>query len=163
MQNIKNWIVGIAGISLVGLIHFYGLKNTPNYVPEGRIGFSENKPIESKGFYLCSAAILDLGDSAVYAHVRPTDETETVQKMIDYAKNNKISLENSFAIINAGMESSMSALSNAFTANGVRAEIANTNLCLESRNMNGRKVNYDPVKNMLTISRGIEKRVITVE
>lgn len=145
-------VSGILAASYIGAV-----MSSPKYVAEKYIGYSDGKQIESSGFYWCSAVVLDSGNKAIYAHCRPTEERETIQKMIELAKKQKMDLSNSFAVINAGLKSSMNIFSNGFAENGIEVKLANMEFAQEKDNRVPRKVSYSPVENKLDLTRGSQR------
>lgn len=157
MVNLKKYVLSGLASGLLAASYIGAVVSSPKYVAEKHTGYSGGKQIESSGFYWCSAVVLDSGDKAIYAHCRPTEETETIKKMIELAKKQNMDLSNSFAVINAGLKSSMNIFSNGFAEKGIEVKLANMEFAQEKDNRAPRKVSYSPIENRLDLIRGSQR------
>lgn len=159
MINIRKSLLSIAAVASLVAVYSFGITSSSKFVPEGRIGYSRGKQIESSGFYWCSAVVLDSRDEAIYAHSKPSEETRTVEKVMNYAREHNIDLSDSFVVINAGTKDSLEKLSCGFSDKGIEIRLSNMDFCQEENNRNPRKVSYSPRGNLLKISRGFETKI----
>ena len=160
MKNIRKNILSVVASALLATGYLLGVSSSPRFVPEGRIGYTKEKQIESSGYYWCSAVILDCEDEAIYFHSKPNEEIETVQEIIKSANYHKMDLSKSFVVINAGMESSLEKLSAGFKDRGIEVRLEDMTFCQEKNNRSSRKVSYSPKENLLRISRGPQTETI---
>lgn len=132
------------------------------YVLEGKISYNRG-PIQSDGFYWCSAVILDYENKAIYTHDLAHfsgNKTDVVNKIVKEANKRGFELDKSFAIINAGRPCDLESISNDFKEYGIEIRCANTTYTSADGMTGPRKVRYDPKENKLEIRKGILKKVI---
>ena len=139
-------------------------KESPVQVETGHIGYSKSQ-IKTRDLDLCSAVILDFGDSVLLAHALPTKNNieyegvsyvtigNVVDKLVQESRSRGLDYTTGEAIINAGNEESLEYLKAEISERGMQVLEANTE---KAPNPNYaynplRTVHFDPRSNKLKI------------
>ena len=156
---------GLAGLTLAGCGN--GLNNhlgrqldiqAKENIQSGELKYSNGKELRSEGFAICSALILDYGNSAVMTHAIEVNDNQNGDDLIDVDRVVEISarkLEDeginpieSEAIVDAGSKSSYDKILTELNRRGIKVRSASYVLEGSPR---VRDISYNPVTNKLIV------------
>lgn len=120
-------------------------------VPISELRYVNNQKLRSADFTVCSAVILDYGDSGVMAHVKPyrnnketIDAENVVTYLSDELRKHGIDPRKSEAIVNTGFSLSLESIKQQLKKEGIKLR----SFSLETRL---RDVEYNPKSNELNV------------
>lgn len=134
-------------------------------VPEGTIAHIQG-PSQARGFYECSAVILDYGNEALFAHATSGLETyggprenprevnvgNVIPRMLQEAQRTGLDNRPCFAVVNAGSPESLERITSDLISNGIQIKSSNMNFAPTSNSRQPRTILYDPANDLLDVS-----------
>src|SRR3989338_3636950 len=126
----------------------------PKEVPPSSIGYVQHNTITSRGFFCCSAVIVDYNDKAVMAHALPewlayhdddfVNTDNVVDKVVKELHRRNMPLDECSAIVDAGESKSLQTIVN--DLHEYRIEIRQQSLADNSHpSFRRRDISYNPI------------------